>query len=608
MATAVCKSRGNTVVTTTGATWASTANAYDGAMGTNPATFTTWTSAVSGDTGSITIGGYTFPGCNANSATISSCTALIRHKEVAAANITSVTVQLQDSTGVNIGSAVSGTTSGSIHGDTLTLGTPTLAQVAAGLQILVTITHAANTTSAVFSLDQVDVTVNAQNPSISTLIDSFDTQDTTKWTGWQTGVAVVNGMVQINPPAGSLYYLDSAQPYDLTGANVFAKITGYNNKGTNNSIGMLVLSCSGVGGGQAPPHGGNYYEQVQIFNGPSYSRTWPAIFATETVNGTSAAATAGTGWTNPFDLYASDAVWFRLREAGGIIYWGVSPDAVNWTTATSGEFASHTNGGVDITQVYLRFFAQSDTAATLICNFDSVNVAPPTPAKIATLIENFNNPTVAPNQWVCEPDPAAAGSGVWSNWAETPGVIFANGQATVSAALNGTALSETDLSAQAAFDLTGSSISLHVSGISTTNGGQNVVIQVLDNVNQSYYATMGMYNAGAQKGTPIFQAGLADAATTSGPTTPPAWNASTYAWWRIREASGTIYFDYSSDGAVWINLWSAAYTSGIYTSCLVYILEVYQDGSATSAATANCSNLSWPTPTKLTQSQFFAAA
>lgn len=46
---------------------------------------------------------------------------------------------------------------------------------------------------------------------------------------------------------------------------------------------------------------------------------------------------------------------------------------------------------------------------------------------------------------------------------------------------------------------------------------------------------------------------LAGATTTSFTT---AYNATTHAWWRIRESSGSILYDYSSDGITWTNLGS----------------------------------------------------
>lgn len=152
-------SRGSSVVSTVLTTWATTTNAFDGAVGSTPATYATWVNAANGAAGAITIGGYTFTGPTTSSV-IKKVVATIRHIESNTTNISTVTVQLQDSTGANIGSAVTATKNTVAHSDTLVLGTPTAAQVVAGLRVLVTITRGANTTSTTFSLDYVDLEVD----------------------------------------------------------------------------------------------------------------------------------------------------------------------------------------------------------------------------------------------------------------------------------------------------------------------------------------------------------------------------------------------------------------------------------------------------------------
>jgi hypothetical protein len=157
---ATVASRGSSVVGTVLTTWASTANAFDGTVGTNPATYATWVNAARSTVGQITIGGYTFSGVGPGE-TINSVTAAIRHLETSTSVVSSVTVQLQTSTGTNIGSAVAvpaRSTTAITH--TLTLGTPTAAQVNAGLRVLVSVTRSNSTTSTTFSLDYVDLTVD----------------------------------------------------------------------------------------------------------------------------------------------------------------------------------------------------------------------------------------------------------------------------------------------------------------------------------------------------------------------------------------------------------------------------------------------------------------
>jgi len=43
----------------------------------------------------------------------------------------------------------------------------------------------------------------------------------------------------------------------------------------------------------------------------------------------------------------------------------------------------------------------------------------------------------------------------------------------------------------------------------------------------------------------------------------PPYNPTAHAWWRLREASGTIYWDASPDGITWTNLGSHTYTMAI---------------------------------------------
>jgi hypothetical protein len=61
------------------------------------------------------------------------------------------------------------------------------------------------------------------------------------------------------------------------------------------------------------------------------------------------------------------------------------------------------------------------------------------------------------------------------------------------------------------------------------------------------YATPDLYSV-------VYQNGVQ---TTSSSIT---YNATSHAWWRIREAAGTIYFDTAPDGVTWTNRWSSPYT------------------------------------------------
>lgn len=60
-----------------------------------------------------------------------------------------------------------------------------------------------------------------------------------------------------------------------------------------------------------------------------------------------------------------------------------------------------------------------------------------------------------------------------------------------------------------------------------------------------------------ENGTLYFREVVAGTPTT---LSSVSWNATTHKWWRIRESSGTVYYDTSEDGIVWTNRTSVVYT------------------------------------------------
>lgn len=243
MATATAQSRGNTIVATVLTTWASTTNAYDGSFGTNPATYATYVNAARSTTGSITIGGYfgaaTVPSYATN---LSAVTAAIRHFENSTTNITSVTVQLQDSTGANIGSAVAATRATAVATNNLTLGTPTVAQVNAGLRVLVSVVRANTTTSTTFSLDQVDLSFTYTLPDpVANLTDQFPSLDATIWTAG-AGASVVTGQLNLAVNGTGTGTLITAIPYALTSSSMYAQLVQPPNVGNGGTWGAMSFT------------------------------------------------------------------------------------------------------------------------------------------------------------------------------------------------------------------------------------------------------------------------------------------------------------------------------------------------------------------------------
>lgn len=158
---AVHTGRASLVVNTVndGNPWATTANAVDGAYGSTPATYATWTSSVSAGQGNIQVGNFGLPGAILPTATVNSVTFTIRHLESTVARFSAV--QFRAYAGATaLGAANSpGTLATTAHNDTFTAPV-TVAQLDSQLRVYVYVTRAAVTQSTVFSIDHVDCVVD----------------------------------------------------------------------------------------------------------------------------------------------------------------------------------------------------------------------------------------------------------------------------------------------------------------------------------------------------------------------------------------------------------------------------------------------------------------
>lgn len=357
---ATASARGTSVVSTVLTTWASTANAFDGAVGTNPATYATWVNAARSTVGQITIGGYTFTGPGSGY-TINSVTAVIRHLESSTTLITGVTVQLQTSTGTNIGSAVAvpaRSTTAISH--TLTLGTPTAAQVVAGLRVLVSITRSNSTTSTTFSLDQVDLTVDYTAPALAeTVTEGFLTKDTTKWT-WKGTADVANGYGSIPCTA----------TYDGIVTNAVLTLVG------SYWSAQVIKRHSGTGGSEDLI--GMLLSNADINNYEAWLIQGTSLIARERV------ANVDSQTSTTFDPAAHQ--YLRVRESGGTVFWDYSADGITWTNFRSKA------AGLTLTAMYgavlSGIFGTDATPGTL--RVDNVNSFTP---KFATFVEDFSTST-----------------------------------------------------------------------------------------------------------------------------------------------------------------------------------------------------------------------
>jgi hypothetical protein len=146
--------------------------------------------------------------------------------------------------------------------------------------------------------------------------------------------------------------------------------------------------------------------------------------------------------------------------------------------------------------------------------------------KIATLIDNFAVNDLAT---------------VWNG--SSAGVSIGGLQASVPCVASYDALFSTTT-----YDLTGSSV--FCQAVPSQGADREGFLEA--DVDGSNYVQMG-YSAG----TLFAKIETAGSATFTQSTT---YDPVAHAWWRIREATGTIFFDTAPDGHTWTNRWSSAYT------------------------------------------------
>lgn len=169
-------SRGDSIIGTTNTVWANatTAKMCDGAVGSHPGTYTTWTNAVNGATGTITVG-YDFSAIPDQSV-ISDVTATINQLAAATSASKTVTLQLKDSTGTNIGSAQEVSIFGTAHDSSATMGIPTAAQAQGGLRIEAAYARGTGSQS-IWYIDFVDVYITYEQAALVSYTDASDLSD-----------------------------------------------------------------------------------------------------------------------------------------------------------------------------------------------------------------------------------------------------------------------------------------------------------------------------------------------------------------------------------------------------------------------------------------------
>jgi hypothetical protein len=216
---------------------------------------------------------------------------------------------------------------------------------------------------------------------------------------------------------------------------------------------------------------------------------------------------------------------WRLREAGGALFWEVAADRTRWTVVTSGSV------GMDVTNAYAVLLARGQLPAASAARFDDVNVplaSVPGFCKVSTVQDGFDG------------DGFAAG---WSPWvgSGTCTVQATGGSAQLSFPGSGGSFCGVDT--DRLLDLTGDTIQVEI--VAGPDDVTFVTFAELVTPDQANRVDIRI------SGGDVRLRQLLGGSVVSSVTLP--YDPVAHLFWRLREAGGSIFWDSSPDGTTWRN-------------------------------------------------------
>ncbi len=201
-------------------------------------------------------------------------------------------------------------------------------------------------------------------PKAETLTESFSIQDTTKWNGWGPDAYVESGRLRMSS-VNAYPYLTTASAYELQSSHVGVRVWPSTTHGADETY----FAVGGAGGAY------DASDDLQII----YSGS--TLYLRERAGGST------TDVTLAYDATAH--AWWRIREAGGTVYWETAPDGITWTVRRSKPAA------FALSSVYVRMVAGNYSGGVTggPTYFDDVNLGDAT--KTATLADDFTTQSSA---------------------------------------------------------------------------------------------------------------------------------------------------------------------------------------------------------------------
>ena len=263
---------------------------------------------------------------------------------------------------------------------------------------------------------------------------------------------------------------------------------------------------------QVPQHGTGGDTWFIMYAGARNTTSWVSmryVGTTLVMDETTAGSTDSTTVT----FNATAHLWWRIRLYDNVLYWETSPDGFTWTIQRYKTAANNYGNGE------VQFYAAHTSGAT---KFDNFNL-PVAAAKMATLTDEFDTKDTAKWDWGAG---AAQSSGTAVLTARTDYLGY--------------------IATLIGYDLTASALVVDWAQLADPTNA-NVVNQLW--LYTTIWGRNGLYIGGGSNGLSLQWQKNGVAQGTPGWVTP--YSATNHRFWRIRETSGTVYWETSPDGSTW---------------------------------------------------------
>jgi hypothetical protein len=235
------------------------------------------------------------------------------------------------------------------------------------------------------------------------------------------------------------------------------------------------------------------------------------------------------------DYSAAAHAWWRIRESAGTVYWETSADGAVYsaqgTVATSTLFAISSLQAKFVLETYGAGLANPGQAS-----FANFNVAPSGIQPVASLVDPFDGTSLA---------------SAWAVKIQTQGSVSESGGSLNLAPDPYAGSSQLMVTTARPYSLGGAAAQVQARTVVSAGGGVNNSFAMrIDGSNnlQWWFESGTLYAFYAVNGVRTTAAQL-------------TYDPVQHAWWRIREASGTVYWDTSPDGTSWTTRGSVAGSS-----------------------------------------------